>query len=347
MTPKTRYFLVGAAALLLLGLAGGLIAYYGMPGIGAFSSEPAELVYVPANAAAVAFANVHEIMNSEVRQQLRQMRPARAASADVEVWRRFEEQTGITVETDVEHLLAYVVPATEREGQSDAVMLARGHFDQARVERLAEQQGGTLETYQGKRILVHRRNRSATGPSNPESPIPNPGKNSEMAVAFIQPGLVAVGTNAAVRRSLDLGSGQGSDMTTNDDFMRLIRDSDEGNVWAVGSFERINGHVPLPQNLMNNLPAVTYFAVTGQIASGVSGRLRAQTRDAQAVRNLSDVVRGFIAFGKLQTGARPELQTVLESLQLQSEDNAVTVSFALPSSALQALAQRQPERKGQ
>ena len=168
-----------------------------------------------------------------------------------------------------------------------------------------------------------------------------------MSVAFIQPGLVAVGTNVAVRRSIDLESGQGSDITTNDDFMRLIRDSDEGNVWAVGSFERINGHVPLLQNLMNNLPAVTYVAATAQIARGVSGRLRAQTRDAQAVRDLSDAARGFIALGKLQTGARPELQTVLESLQLQSEDNAVTVSFALPSSALQALVQRQPERKGQ
>jgi len=347
MTTKTRYFLLGAAAVLVLGLAGGLIAYYGVPAIGAAAGEPDELEYVPADAAMVAFANVREIMDSDVRQQLRQILPAGAASAEVEGRRRFEEQTGINVETDIEHIVAYLVPAAEPEGQRDAVILARGRFEQARVEQVAEQHGGTGETYRGKRILVHRFNTPAAGSANPESRTPNPDKNPEMAVAFIQPGLVAVGTNRAVRGVIDLESGRGSSITTNDEFMRLIRETGEGNAWAVGSFERIAGHVGLPQNFMSNLSAITYFAAMGRIDSGVSGRLKAQARDAQAARDLSDVVRGFLALAKLQTGASPELQTILESLQLQSADNTVTLSFALPSSALPALVQRRPDRRGQ
>jgi hypothetical protein len=85
----------------------------------------------------------------------------------------------------------------------------------------------------------------------------------------------------------------------------------------------------------------------GQIDDGISGTVKAQARDAQAARALSDVVRGFIALGKLQTGTWPELQTVLQSLQLQSDDHTVTLSFVLPASALQALAKRRPERRAQ
>ena len=358
MTSTTRYFLLGAASFLALGLAGGLIAYYGVPGIDAFSSEPDELVYVPADATVVAFADVREIMASGVRQQLQQMFPA---GADAEGRRRFEQETGINVETDIGHVVAYLVPAAERDSQGDGVLLARGRFDQARIEQLIEQHGGTAETYRGRRILVRGFGSAAGSAPNPESPIPSPGSPTpnpqsrtpnpaqlrDMALAFVQSGLVAVGTNAAVRRSIDLESGRESNITTNDDFMSLVRDSDEGNVWVVGSFDRLTGFVQLPQNLIRNLPAITYFSVMGRIDSAVSGILKAQTRDAQAARDLSDVVRGFIALGKLQTGAWPELQTVLQSLQLQSDDKTVTLSFALPAGALQALAQRRPPRRAQ
>jgi hypothetical protein len=359
MTIKTRYFLFGAAAFLALGLAGGLLAYYGgVPAIGAFSNEPTELLYVPEDAAIVAFANVREIMDSEAREQIQQMFPEQAGAADANGRRRFEEATGINVKTDIEHVVAYLRPAADQAAPGRGMVLARGRFDQTRIERVLEGHGGTIETYQGKRILMSGTpnpqvpNPGSPNPTprpelpapNPESRVPNPERHSEMAVAFIQPGLIAVGTSEAIRQAIDLEGGRGPNITMNDEFMRILRDSDDGNAWAAGRFDRLAGHVRLPENIAANLPPITYFAATGRIDSGINATLRAEARDESGARDLHDVIRGFMALGKMQAGPWPELQTVLQSAQLRADSKTVVLSFALPSSALQALANRRAQR---
>lgn len=375
MTTKTRYFLFGAAAFLALGLVGGLLAYYGgVPAIGAFSNEPTELLYVPEDAAIVAFANVREIMDSEARQQIQQMFPEQAGAADASGRRRFEDETGINVKTDIEHVVAYLRPAADQAAPDRAIVLARGRFDQTRIEQVLEGHGGTIETYQGKRILRSGtpnpqsrpstsagrpepaegqvRNPGSTAPTptpelqapNSESRVVTPDKHPDMAVAFIQPGLIAVGTSEAIRQAIDLEGGRGSNITMNDEFMRILRDSDDGNAWAVGRFDRLAGHVRLPENIVSNLPPITYFAASGRIDSGVNATLRTEARDESGARDLHDVIRGFMALGKMQAGPWPELQTVLQSAQLRADGKTVVLSFALPSSALQALANRRAQR---
>ena len=75
MTRGTRFFLAGSAFVVVLGLGTGLVAYYngGLP-LGLSQAE-ANLGYIPADAAAVGYADVHAIMNSEFRQKLRQVLP--------------------------------------------------------------------------------------------------------------------------------------------------------------------------------------------------------------------------------------------------------------------------------
>ena len=71
MTRKTRYFVLAAGAVLVIGLAGGLVAYLAynrVAGVGAGLAP--ELRYVPADVALVAFADVHAVMNSELRRAL-------------------------------------------------------------------------------------------------------------------------------------------------------------------------------------------------------------------------------------------------------------------------------------
>ena len=77
MTTKTRYFVIVSLLVLGVGLGTGLVAYYvGFPA-GALGRRggPDELGYVPRDASVIAFANVHEIMTSELRQKLRRALP--------------------------------------------------------------------------------------------------------------------------------------------------------------------------------------------------------------------------------------------------------------------------------
>src|SRR6185369_4657126 len=108
MTKKTRYFLGGSAAILVAGLGTGLVAYYGggFPSLSASRSGPSELSYVPADSSVVAFTNVREVMDSQLRQRLKIALPQEKGQQE------FQEQTGI----DIEHDIDYVVAALTTSG---------------------------------------------------------------------------------------------------------------------------------------------------------------------------------------------------------------------------------------
>jgi hypothetical protein len=65
--------------------------------------------------------------------------------------------------------------------------------------------------------------------------------------------------------------------------------------------------------------------------------LRADARDQQAAGNLRDVVRGLIAFARLQASSQPELKAAVESLVLGGEGATVSVAFDVPGSMLDRL----------
>ena len=103
MNRRTRFFMTGAAALMVMGLGAGLVAYYngGFPALSASpTGGPAELSYVPADASVVAFANVRDVMNSEFRQRLKGHLPHESDAHD-----EFQQKTGINIETDIDYVV--------------------------------------------------------------------------------------------------------------------------------------------------------------------------------------------------------------------------------------------------
>ncbi len=322
MTKKTRYFMAGSAAVLVLGLCTGLVAYYG----GGFqalsaSSGPNELNYVPADAAVVAYADVRAIMSSELRSRLKAVTPLHEEQGQ----REFQEQTGINIENDIDYVVAAMTAITPQAGPS-GLLIANGRFDVVKLEGLALQHGGRVETYNGKRLVV--------GPSSIEvngeqKPLPH-----QITMAFLEPGVVAVGENAAVRHAIDT---QMSSQTvrTNDEMMDLVGDIGTGNnVWAVGRFDAIASHAKLPEQIANKMPAVKWFAVAGHINGGISGTLRAEALDDASADNLRDVVRGFLALGRMQAQSDPKAAAMMQSLQLTGTGKTVQLSFAVPSEVL-------------
>src|SRR5687768_7585515 len=104
MTKRTRLFLFGAAGILVIGLGTGLVAsYVGVENLAIIGSNgPDELAYVPADTRGLAFANVREVMDSELRQKLMQM-TGHTPGTDGE---RFRNETGIDIERDVDQVVA-------------------------------------------------------------------------------------------------------------------------------------------------------------------------------------------------------------------------------------------------
>ena len=328
MTTKTRYFVVGSLLTLGVGLGVGLVAYSTGFSTSAFTRQggPDELQFVPANAALVAYADVHDIMLSDLRQKVRsalQMKPDGQGE--------FQNQTGINIETDIDHVLAAIVPTGEQVGQMPGapMVLARGRFDQVKIEALMREHGAQVEEYKGVRLVV------GGGQS---------GKGGSVSLAFLEPGLVAVGSPALIRGTVDLKTG-GSSIATNDDMMGRIRDLD-GNAWAAGRFDALTSRATLPNGVAQQLPSVTFFSATAHIDSGIRGSLRAETRDEESANGLRDVVRGFLALGRMQASGRPEIAGALQSLQLGGSGTMVSLSFDLPATAIDALSRIGARRVG-
>jgi hypothetical protein len=333
MTAKTRYFFVGSALVLVLGLGIGTVAYYGGVPTGLFASAPGpdELKYVPKDAAVVAYANVQDVMKSDLRQRLIKFEGSSKESGRDE----FKSETGIDIERDIDHVIAFVGTKQDASDEANGLVIARGRFDEARLEALAIEHGGKVEQYKGKRVLTafnntHRHEGDGEG-------VDVEVRHGKMALSFIEPGLVAMGHVDMVRRVID-GSTKGGTIRDNPDMMKLVVENGDGSVWAVGRFDSLAAQTKLPAEVMDRIPPITWFSASGRINGGVQAVVKAETSTEEAAVALRDIIRGFTALAKMQTSSRPETQALWPEVELGGTGKTVSVSFVVSSALLDAAA---------
>jgi len=322
--------MTGSAAVLAGGLCTGLVAYYG----GGFqalvaSTGPTELSYVPADASVVAYADVKSIMNSELRQRFKQSVPMPMGE---EGQREFFEKTGIDIENDIDYVVAAATALPGSGGSSpNGVLVARGRFDVVKLEGLALQHGAQVQEYKGKRLLTLNHASSTVEAPADGTPVTTQTHNKTGVLAFLEPGLVALGDLASVQRAIDAQLSAHS-ITSNNEMMDLVTDIEQtSNAWAVGRFDLIAGQAKLPDEIATKIPPVKWLAVAGHVNGGVSAQLRAEANDAQAAENLRGVLNGVISLAKLQGQNDPKLTSLINSLQLTGTGTTVRLSFSVPA----------------
>jgi len=321
MSNKTRYFVAVTGAILVIGLGTGMVAsYMGLP-VSVFTSAagPEELEYVPAGAAVVAYANVRDVMNSELRKRFQEMEPSQDHKNE------FEEKTGLNFEQDIDTVVAAVMPRSDLADKPNEafLILARGRFQAARLESLALEHGATVADYQGKRLIAFHEEQRNT---------PDEG----MAVGFVEADLLAFGSVTSVKASIDARL-ENRNVISNIEMMRLVSELDGANAWAVGRFDAIANQSGLPTELAAQMPAITWFSAAGHINGGVSGVLKAEAKDETSATNLRDVLKGVLALAKMQAGTKPGMQQLADSLILSGEGKNVALSFTVPTEVFDVL----------
>jgi hypothetical protein len=196
-------------------------------------------------------------------------------------------------------------------------MLARGEFDQPRIESLLVSRGGEVSNHQGTRMVTL--------------------KQPEIAVGFLESRLVAVGHPDAVRLALDTKTAGTGSVKDDPELMRLIHQVENGSTWTVAKFDALRRRQQIPAQLAVQLPAITWFAASGQIDRGISATLHAEAKDAKAAQDLREVIRGLLALARMQVGQQPDLASFVNSVELTGEGNTVSVAFSLPPETLDKL----------
>jgi hypothetical protein len=343
MTKKTRYFMAGSAAVLAAGLGTGMVAYYtgGFEPVSA-SAVANELRYVPADATLVAYADVRAIMDSDLRSRLKAAIPMHEQGQ-----KEFQDQTGIDIERDIDYVVASLSTSAQKAAP---LVVARGRFNDTQLEGLIREHGGTVEIYKGKRLVNAPGATQAEAPA-PEATPPGPGgpifhelhaHHQNLVLAFLEPGLIAFGDAAAVKTAIDAQLSAHS-ITSNSEMMDLVTDiGQSNNAWAVGRFDLLASKANLPEQVTRQLPAVKWFAAAGHVNGGLSGSLRAETRDDPAAENLRDVVRGFLALARMQAQTDPRAAALVESLQLTGTGKTVALSFTVPAEVIDMIPKASP-----
>jgi hypothetical protein len=252
-------------------------------------------------------------MDSDLRQRLKTALPMHGEGQE-----EFQAKTGIDIERDID----YIVAAGSGVGSNhpDGLVVARGRFNDALLETLAREHGGTAETYKEKR-LVH-------------SPAE---KGNQITLAFLEPGLVAIGTRAAVQRAIDAQMTAHS-ITSNSEIMDLVKDiGNSSNAWAVGRFDTLTKQANLPAEVAQRMPPVRWFAASGHINGGIAGTLRVEANDAEAGDLLRRQVSGALAFGEMVGKSDPKAAALLKSLQMTGSGKTVSISFEIPAELLQMI----------
>jgi hypothetical protein len=235
----------------------------------------------------------------------------------------FQKETGIDIERDIQYVVAAVTPGTH-----SALMVARGNFDFTLLENLAVQHGGTVETYREKQ-LISKSNDSPEGPRGG-------------TLAFLEPGLVAIGDTDTVKRAIDAQLTAQS-IIGNDEMMTFVKDIEAGNnAWAVGRFDVLTSHAKLPEQIARQIPPVKWFAAAGHINGGVSGMVRVEANDDEAAELFRRQVNGALAFGEMMGRSDPRASAVLKSLQMSGTGKTVQLSFTVPGELLQMVLPKAP-----
>ena len=317
MTKRTRYFMAGSAAVLTAGLCTGLVAYFA-GGFQSVSAAPVanELRYVPADSAVVAYADVRSIMDSDLRARLKAAMPMHEKGQE-----EFQTQTGIDIERDIDYIVASAAGPNPEAG---GLIVARGRFNDTQLEGLALQHGGQVEDYKGKRVV-----NSPTREGHPQ-----------VTLAFLEPGLVAIGTKATVQSAIDAQLSSHS-ITANEEMMQLVGDiSSNSNAWAVGRFDTIAQQAKLPAELASKMPPIKWFAASGHVNGGISGTLRAEALDDESAELLRRSVSGMLALGEMVGKSDPKAAAMINSLQLSGSGKTVALSFQVPAEVLSMIPQQ-------
>jgi hypothetical protein len=331
MNSRTRRFLLGSSIVMVVGLCTGLVAYYN--GTMLFSRDaagPSELAYVPSDASAVAFADVRAIMDSEFRQKLKKLLPTGEGTDELKT------ELGVDIERDIDTVCAGFVaggPAV-----SGAIVMVRGRFNDATIESLATRHGAKLETYNGKRLLLH-----SEFPGTGEAvSIHGEGPHVQVeksigAIAFLEPGLIALGDSVAIKKGIDAAASR-KNVTANTSLMTYIGDVERtSNAWVVGQFDAITKSQEIPEEVRARMPAVQWFSFSARVNGGLSGSVRADTLDDKAAEDLRQMVNGGLAAARFMTNRDPKLESLLSALQVSGTGKTVAVAFTISPEILDLL----------
>jgi hypothetical protein len=303
---------VAAAGIVAAGLAVGAAAYLGTEGVSAQSaSSGPSLEFVPEGATLVGYVDLKAVASSPLAETLSDATRNQGQFGELET---FEEATSIDVLDDVDSATLAVGPGAGKKERWG--MVVQGVFGRARLlEKLAASKNVVeTSTYEGTTVYSIQSGTEST------------------AMALPDDSILLFGEPSYVRDMLDAGAGRKPSATGIVSSLRYGGFEGETFWFAGAPPDFVHGLVGREKKAST----LRSFAVTGRLDTDLVVRARAEAIDAAKAQELADVLRGLVAFGRLQQGDAG-LGKILESISVDLVDDEIDVNLLVPYESIREL----------
>jgi hypothetical protein len=251
-------------------------------------------------------------------------------------FREFSQQTGFDPRRDLQKVMFAGLGPAGDHAQSRFVILARGIFDDDRIQAAAAAKGSMVQTFQGVRMIVQK------------------GEQQSTAVAFPEIGLAVMGDAATVREII----GQRASPVSLDPELlaRVNQIGADSDLWFVslqpGSFLREHMDTQEAPQFRNAqaLQSIRQSSGGMQLGDVVKLSFDAVTRSPQDATSLVDVMRFASSMMQTQRQNDPRagiLGSALDLMQLKADGNSVHASLSLAEKEVERLIAAGEPKRGQ
>ena len=136
MTKRTRLFVLGASAILVIGIGtAGVASYVSLEKIGLVGNGSGDLAFIPSATRIVAYANIRHLMDSDLGRMLQpDLVPGAEAGPESKsngAPSQLLAETGINIETDVDSVTAAWLEGGSASHEDMPLLLLRRDFRRA------------------------------------------------------------------------------------------------------------------------------------------------------------------------------------------------------------------------
>ncbi|MFA6958806.1 MAG: hypothetical protein WC538_23290 [Thermoanaerobaculia bacterium] len=313
-------------------LATAALALVAVAGFASAEPQISALKIVPGDSVAVGVVKLAELRTSPLSGRIFNETDKMTCDGD---GAKFLAEAGLDPAKDID-VITFALRPNQASGEDDALVVAEGRFDAAKISAALLTRGATeITTPAGKYFLVKGESHDGE-------------EAHGAAIAFVARGYAVMGTEGAVKAALNAVSRGGSGFLTSTLGGQVSKIDPSVSAWMVADVARISQKADAENGTPKSAPifaAVKKMTYVTMWTTDTGNALRfggtALSEDAETRQLVEDTIRGALSAARLAAQEKdPELVELLRKVEVKHDGEGVSVEATVPADLLERFQQK-------